>query len=293
MLRCPANHRSGRRFRWQGEVIALAVAPATPEAVKGDNVARRVGGNGAQHHRHALALQIVTAACSTGSLMYWTSRLLFSPTAPERSSGSRRAPWLSSCAEIRRPTWLDVLTGEVLRGKARAIVEFFNGPQHTSQLSSRTPGLPVSTRDTVALETSLILKHHQSLAWLFLSEHFRLSLTYLLKKVSTAALARRRESRGSQAAPCRHAGVAETGRFDLRAAGVGEDPRHDGGRQIAIDLADVGQTAAQHNHLRVENIDHRRQAAGKGIDKVSPVGQRARIAVLRRGTMASARACSP
>jgi hypothetical protein len=42
------------------EVIALAVAPGDAEAVKGDNVARRVGGNGAQHHhRHALALQIV------------------------------------------------------------------------------------------------------------------------------------------------------------------------------------------------------------------------------------------
>ncbi len=59
MLRCPANHIAAGAFGGKGEVIALAVAPGDAEAVKGDNVARRVGGNGAQHHRHALALQIV------------------------------------------------------------------------------------------------------------------------------------------------------------------------------------------------------------------------------------------
>ena len=55
-----ANHIAAGAFGGEGEVVALAVAPGDAEAVKGDNVARRVGGNGAQHHhRHALALQIV------------------------------------------------------------------------------------------------------------------------------------------------------------------------------------------------------------------------------------------
>ena len=138
-----ANHIAAGAFGGEGEVIALAVAPGDAEAVKGDNVARRVGGNGAQHHhRHALALQIVDRR----RLLYRVADVLDQQAfiQPFQRLREQRQQTRAVAFVLRGNHQTNVagcLTGEVLRGKARAIVEFFNGPQHSfPALFAHAPG---------------------------------------------------------------------------------------------------------------------------------------------------------
>ena len=67
------------------------------------------------------------------------------------------------------------------------------------------------------------------------------------------------------------------GRQDSGVAGIGKDMRPAGCRQLVVKPADARQTAAQHYHLRVEDVDDAGQRTRQSCDVTGQAGVAGRV----------------